>query len=94
MQANFMPTELYFVKSGSLLLAGLFTFHFIQHHILEVLLHRYVICDFLQVILYSLMLSDRYFCSPPGGLLVYLRGNHMQGLSVFPHEKRGVHTVI
>ena len=35
------------------------------------------------------MLGDRYMTTPPGGLLYYLRGNHMQGLATLPHEKRG-----
>lgn len=40
------------------------------------------------------MLSDRYSTSPPGGLLVYLKANHMQGLPSLPHEKRGMICVI
>lgn len=39
------------------------------------------------------MLSDR--CSgppPPGGLLVYLKAKHMQGLPFKPQEKRGTCT--
>ena len=37
------------------------------------------------------MLGDRYSpSSPPGGLLFYLKGGHMQGLPALPHEKRGV----
>ena len=35
------------------------------------------------------MLGDRYVTTPPGGLLYYLKGNHMQGLATLPHEKRG-----
>ena len=37
------------------------------------------------------MLSDRYCNRPPaGGLLLYLKANHMQGLPFLPHEKRGM----
>ena len=36
------------------------------------------------------MVGDRYETPPPGGLLYYLKGNHMQGLPTLPHEKRGV----
>ena len=52
-----------------------------------------------QVALYTVMLGDRYsppsphsspHSSPPGGLLFYLKGGHMQGLPALPHEKRGV----
>lgn len=43
-----------------------------------------------QVILYGLMLADRHPTDPPtGGLLLYLKANHMQGLTFHPHEKRG-----
>ena len=45
---------------------------------------------FLQLTLYSVMVGDRYETPPPGGLLYYLKGGHMQGLPALPHEKRGV----
>ena len=44
----------------------------------------------LQLTLYSVMVGDRYETPPPGGLLYYLKGGHMQGLPALPHEKRGV----
>ena len=42
-----------------------------------------------QLTLYSVMFGDRYETPPPGGLLYYLKGGHMQGLPTLPHEKRG-----
>ena len=42
-----------------------------------------------QVILYALMVEERYGAKVPGGLLHYLREGHMQGVPAFPQEKRG-----
>ena len=42
-----------------------------------------------QVILYALMMEERYKEEVPGGLLHYLRDGHMQGVPAFPQEKRG-----
>ena len=42
-----------------------------------------------QVILYTLMMEERYGAEVPGGLLHYLREGHMQGVPAFPQEKRG-----
>ena len=48
----------------------------------------------VQVILYTLMLRDRYNVEVPGGLLHYLSANHMQGVPAFPQEKRGEWNVL
>ena len=42
-----------------------------------------------QVILYALMMEERYGAEVPGGLLHYLREGIMQGVPAFPQEKRG-----
>ena len=43
-----------------------------------------------QVILYSMMLRDRYqIPEHPGGLLAYLRTKHVQGIPAFTHERNG-----
>jgi len=43
-----------------------------------------------QVILYSMMLRDRYQMSEhPGGLLAYLKAKHVQGIPAFIHEQNG-----
>ena len=50
----------------------------------------YLSACILQLTLYSVMVGDRYETPPPGGLLYYLKGGHMQGLPALPHEKRGM----
>lgn len=46
--------------------------------------------DLLQVILYGLMMSERYPSQPQhGGLLLYLKAKHMQGLPFNAQDKRG-----
>ena len=42
-----------------------------------------------QIILYTLMMKERYNVDVQGGLLHYLKGRHMQGIPAFPREKRG-----
>ena len=52
-----------------------------------------------QVMLYSLMLAERYRCPEPSGLLFYIKpglaqenvksSGHVQGIPVLPHEIRG-----
>ena len=43
----------------------------------------------VQVMLYTLMLSEHYEGETPGGLLYYLKAGHMVGVPAFDHEIRG-----
>jgi CRISPR/Cas system-associated exonuclease Cas4 (RecB family) len=43
-----------------------------------------------QIILYTLMMEERYGVEVTGGLLHYLKAQHMQGVPAFPSEKRAL----
>ena len=43
-----------------------------------------------QVILYSLLMKDRYTNSLDAGLLLYLKEGHMIGVPAYLHEKRAL----
>ena len=42
------------------------------------------------MILYSLMMKERYDCTLDSGLLLYLKTGHMLGVPAYKHEKRAL----